>query len=398
MVFQGCSPARRSRMPEVAIGFPVAVGMLALTSGLAAACFVKAFGISFLAMPRSDLASDAVEAAWPMRAAMWFLGLAACILGIAASAVVPVLYRIVGSVAASRSRRRAQSRPTCGLRRPRGSAPFRPRCWPRCSPRWCWEPLPSFGRAMRRTRLADTWGCGRIGQSSRMEYTAAAFAQPLLRVFAEFYRPTKDVTVSAHPESRYFVRSITSPATYIRGSRCDFDPIFRLVRLVSTRARKLQAGSAHLYLLYVVVALLVALASCGGSNDRGGGGRAADGDGGRPCAAARGCHPLDEGSPAGQAGRSGVAAVCRAAQAVRQGNRRVARSHRGCSVRRRSWCSGRAWCPRRWCRSSSSRLAVDRVGDLFALVYLLLLGTFFLALAGLDTRLGIRAAWARAAR
>ena len=32
---------------------PLAVGVLALTGGLAAACFVKAFGITFLALPRT---------------------------------------------------------------------------------------------------------------------------------------------------------------------------------------------------------------------------------------------------------------------------------------------------------------------------------------------------------
>ena len=35
--------------------------MLALTTALAAACFVKAFGISFLALPRSRAAADAHE-------------------------------------------------------------------------------------------------------------------------------------------------------------------------------------------------------------------------------------------------------------------------------------------------------------------------------------------------
>jgi hypothetical protein len=95
-----------------------------------------------------------------------------------------------------------------------------------------------------------------------MEYTAAAFAQPLLRVFTEVYRPTKDLTVSTHPESRFFVRSITY-ASEVQPwfETVLFDPVFEVVRRVSTRVRGLQAGSAHLYLLYLVVALLGALAS-----------------------------------------------------------------------------------------------------------------------------------------
>src|SRR5207247_9244451 len=61
----------------------------------------------------------------------------------------------------------------------------------------------------RPIRNADTWGCGRIAQTPRMEYTASAFAEPLRRVFAELYRPTEDLTVNVHRDSKYFVDSIT---------------------------------------------------------------------------------------------------------------------------------------------------------------------------------------------
>ena len=40
----------------------IALAVFALTSALAAACFVKAFGISFLALPRSEHAKEAKEA------------------------------------------------------------------------------------------------------------------------------------------------------------------------------------------------------------------------------------------------------------------------------------------------------------------------------------------------
>src|SRR5665647_861079 len=62
--------------------FPLSGAMLALTGALAAACFVKAFGITFLAQPRSEHATQAHEAAPTMllgmgalTAACFFLGL-----------------------------------------------------------------------------------------------------------------------------------------------------------------------------------------------------------------------------------------------------------------------------------------------------------------------------------
>src|SRR5439155_12501619 len=48
--------------------FPVAGALLALTTALAAACFVKAFGITFLALPRGQGAEKAHESPWVMLA------------------------------------------------------------------------------------------------------------------------------------------------------------------------------------------------------------------------------------------------------------------------------------------------------------------------------------------
>ena len=52
---------------------PIAAAMLALTSVLALACFAKAFGISFLALPRSSHARHAEEVPMPMRIGMGML-------------------------------------------------------------------------------------------------------------------------------------------------------------------------------------------------------------------------------------------------------------------------------------------------------------------------------------
>ena len=113
-----------------------------------------------------------------------------------------------------------------------------------------------------RVRKADTWGCGRIGQTPRMQYTASAFAEPLRRIFSELYRPTEDLSVSVHPESRYFVRSITYTSEvepWIEVAL--YDRLVRTARGIATRVRRLQAGSVHLYLLYLTGALMVALAT-----------------------------------------------------------------------------------------------------------------------------------------
>jgi hypothetical protein len=93
-----------------------------------------------------------------------------------------------------------------------------------------------------------------------MEYTATAFAEPLRRVFAELYRPTEDLSIDFHPESKYFVQSIeyrsALPAWF---ERLLYAPFLSSMQAASRRVRRLQAGSLHLYLTYMAVALLALL-------------------------------------------------------------------------------------------------------------------------------------------
>src|ERR1700721_1799784 len=65
--------------------FPIAGSLLALTAALAAACFVKAFAIPFLALPRSKQAADAKEATPSMLAGMSVLAVGCVALGLGAT-------------------------------------------------------------------------------------------------------------------------------------------------------------------------------------------------------------------------------------------------------------------------------------------------------------------------
>jgi hydrogenase-4 component B len=115
-------------------------------------------------------------------------------------------------------------------------------------------------RVNRRLRVGDSWGCGRIGQTSRMEYTATAFAEPLRRIFAELYRTTKELTIDFHPESKYFVQSIAYRSEITPWfERYLYDPCIVVVRLLAAEVRRLQSGSLHAYLVYVTIALVLLL-------------------------------------------------------------------------------------------------------------------------------------------
>jgi hydrogenase-4 component B len=261
LVFQALIGGFAIPTPEVAVIMPIAVGMLALTGGLAAACFVKAFGITFLAIPRSHEAEHAHEAPRSMLLGMGLLALACVGLGLAPFAVVPALGGILAGLGGL---------PATPATFTLGVALRTPAEFGSMSPTLvalvllvllgC-IPLALLAlRVNRARRMSDSWGCGRIGQTPRMEYTATAFAEPLRRVFAELYRPTKELTIDVHPESRYFVQSIAYHSAITPWfEHMLYAPFLRLVSLAAQRVRRLQSGSLYLYLTYIALALVVLL-------------------------------------------------------------------------------------------------------------------------------------------
>ncbi len=261
LVFQTLLAGVAIPRPEVALAMPFAVALLALTGGLAAACFVKAFGITFLAMPRSPEAAQAQEAPASMRAGMALLAVLCLVLGILPFVVTTPVARLANAIGHLHVDEPASLTAGLLVHLAPGSA--------RMSPALLALLLAGAGLltaavvrvgASRRLRLGQTWGCGRIGQTPRMQYTASAFAEPLRRVFAEIYQPSHDLTIDTHPDSRYFVREIRyETAIHPWFERTLYGPLIRVLTALGARTRRLQTGLVHLYLLYLVVALIVLL-------------------------------------------------------------------------------------------------------------------------------------------
>jgi len=258
LLFQSLLPGIGSSAPLVAPLMTLAVGILALTGGLAASGFVKAFGITFLAIPRSEAAEHAHEAPLSMRIGMGTLAAACVGLGLAA---VPILSAL-GTVLAGHA-----GLPAAAPRLGRGLALSTSAGFAQMSPMLValglivavvgvWLGTRLFG-ARGGLRVNETWGCGRVVQTARMEYTSTAFAEPLRRVFAELYRPTQDLSIDFHPESRYFVQSIEYRSEIVPWfERYLYTPLIAWVHRWAIRARAIQSGSAHVYLTYLVIALL----------------------------------------------------------------------------------------------------------------------------------------------
>jgi len=250
-----------SNFPEMAVKIliPLTVGMLALTGALAAACFVRAFGITFLAMPRSENAESAKEVPPTMLVGM---GLAAilCVLGgVLATFIVPFIDRATAPVIGVS----IASKLVYGLVLSPVVHSFS-----------SVSPLALAGLLIvilpvvyiasnlyggrRKTVVGDTWDCG-TPLNSRMEYTGTAFSKPLSMIFSSIYRPRKQQkeTLTSSP---YIKRDITyNDEIEPVYEKYLYSPVARITMEVARRASAIQTGSIQAYLAYIFITLVLLL-------------------------------------------------------------------------------------------------------------------------------------------
>jgi hydrogenase-4 component B len=240
----------------VAVALPITVSVVALTAGLALLTFVKAYGIAFLARPRSEGAAHAHEASAPMRAAM-IVGTAAVLgLGLAPGPVAAALAEAVGASG-------VEVVGMLGVSLPAASALLDPVALVLLALVVAVPVAAVQVAAARRAPRRDVdlaWGCGGIRVSPTMQYTATSYAEPLVRVFDDALQPRRDLQVSHADESRYLVSRVRfrQRVSDVVSDRV-YDPVVRVGLGLGVAARRIQNGSIHRYLAFSFTALLVVL-------------------------------------------------------------------------------------------------------------------------------------------
>jgi hydrogenase-4 component B len=246
----------------VRLNFPLGFAMLALTTALSAACFVRAFGMSFLARPRGAAAAAAHESGALMLVPQSALAILCVGLGLFPGVALHALGGVLQSLPGLP--------PTVELARGGlamasgiGSNDF---VAPALLGVALVVALGAAGLVTARVaaRRAPTWGCG--GElTAQTEYTATAFSKPLLMIFRAVYRPTREVEALAGV-SPYFPREVRYRA-HIEPTfeRYVYGPMARAVMQVADGMKVLQAGSLHAYLAYVLVFAMLLLIWLGGA-------------------------------------------------------------------------------------------------------------------------------------
>ena len=235
---------------------PVASAMLALTSALAIACFVKVYGVIFLGRPRSRQAAEAQEVSFGMKSAQVILALCCLGFGIFPTWTVIAISTIPEQLLGT------------GLAKAAGNS-------------WLWltpidKQTASYGapsvllgllvswlivffflhplKRDNRIRIAPAWDCGFGPLTPRMQYTAASFSMPIRRIFS-FVWCIFEKTEPAQPGRgpRYFIK--ISDWSWL----VFYIPIGKLLLQIAQRTSRIQGGNLRVYLAYSFFTLLFLL-------------------------------------------------------------------------------------------------------------------------------------------
>ncbi len=237
---------------------PAVGGLLALAAALAAACFVKLYGVSFLGRARTPRAAGAHEVDSFSLAAMFALAALCLIAGIFPGpfidALAPVAHAMVGN-----------------------SMPHQTSIeWltivPIAESRSSYNGLLVFAfvlltgsiasaaihrLASDRLRHAPAWDCGYPDPNPAIQYTADSFSQPLRRVFGTLIFATREIGEMPPPGStaparlRVTTRDLIWEALYA--------PIGQVVGFATERINILQFLTIRRYLSLVFAALVLLL-------------------------------------------------------------------------------------------------------------------------------------------
>lgn len=231
---------------------PVTAALLALTGALAAACFVKVYGIAFLGQARTRHVRHAKDPSFGMKSAMAFLAFLCLLFGVLPTLVLKTINVIPSNLIGT------------GLIN---------------TDKWLWlTPLSAktssysasltllgiliigflsywllrFFYKRNRIRIAPPWDCGFGGLTPKMEYTATAFAMPIRRVFKGAWH-ISEKTQKTNGTITYSLKIEDWFWQYF------YEPLKNLISRLARIVAYIQGGNVRIYLAYAFFTLIFLL-------------------------------------------------------------------------------------------------------------------------------------------
>ncbi|MCP5420659.1 MAG: hydrogenase 4 subunit B [Gammaproteobacteria bacterium] len=248
-------------LPQWLLKFLVpAVGAaLALSAALAGACFVKAFGITFLGRPRTPAAAQAEETDTRSLTALFVLAALCVLAGILPGLVIDALAPVVASLNGAVRLAAQASQPWLTL-------------VPLAEAKNSYNgmlvllfivfsgflsALLIHRLASRDARRGSAWDCGFPDDNPAGQYTAGSFAQPIRRMFGSVVFQARERVDMPAPGDLRPARMTVS----LRDPAWDYGylPLIQVVNTVAGRLNHLQFLTVRRYLTLVFSALILLL-------------------------------------------------------------------------------------------------------------------------------------------
>jgi len=238
----------------------LSIAALAMSGALAAACFVKLFGISFLGKARSEAALHAPEVPAPMNAGMGVLAALCLAIGLFPMLFLQVIDKVVSDVSGTSVTGELQGGFLIAS-----------------------YPVTAYGNSITPVvilvasaviilaaaavirlvggkaaeRKYGTWDCGFEELTPRMQYSATGFTKPLRIVLRILYRPGRSLEVEEGDSAYFPVSRKYNVWTEPVFEKYVYDPLLNAVKKFSLRIKlSVQTGSTHAYLVYIFIAVL----------------------------------------------------------------------------------------------------------------------------------------------
>jgi hydrogenase-4 component B len=233
MIFQAFFQSFSIANPYVIVLLFISLSLFALTSALAAACFVKAFGIIFLAMPRSEKAKNAHEVPALMLIGPGILAALCIAIGVLSfqifqflgyAAPVPdllgisvILLIFLGLVL-----------------------------------------VISWRLVRRKSRTSQTWACGLPATNSRSEYTASGFSEPILTFFRPLYQTKKLIRRNFWDKYGSIFKNGTAEIHTMKiFEEKLYQPVAKFIQNISLRVSNAQNVDLDTFILYSFITIIV---------------------------------------------------------------------------------------------------------------------------------------------
>ena len=227
----------------------LAIVSLAVIGGLALACFTKVVGVVFQGEPRSRAAQEVNEKGPTMLLPMVILASACAVIGIYPGAFMFMALKAVAALGLDYGRIPLEPFAQMSANITLGATLFLALFLVILAIRR----ILYHGKAIGRT---GTWGCGFTQPTARMQYTGSSYAASIL----EFFKPAAPLEEDHPPVSGLFPRpthyhSHIHDIIELHLNRMVVQPVLWLF----DKLRWIQHGDIHLYIGYILLAIVVLL-------------------------------------------------------------------------------------------------------------------------------------------